>query len=142
MAPLPRLVIINSVKNALINASVTAALKTLREKYPGHLGTIWFVPINESDFSESLEVLCNAWNSAISNGAAKSPDLILDVTITGISSSFTVAMGVPTLSAVYGQEGDIRDWRNLDIDQRNYLIQVPQSRRITRSLNLTISRES
>jgi len=128
------------VRNTLINASVTAALKTLREKYPGYLGTIWSVPINESDFSESLEVLCNVWSSAISNGAANSPDLILDVTITGISSSFTVAMGVPTLSAVYGQENDIREWRNLNVDQKNYLIQV-QSRRVTRGLNLTISRE-
>lgn len=111
------------MRNALINASVTVALKTLREKQPGHLGNVWSVQINESDISDSLELICRAWSLTIVD-PANVPDLILDVTMTGISSSFTAAIGVPTLSAVYGQEGDIQDWRDLSADQANYLIQV------------------
>lgn len=124
----PQLVIINGVKNEAANASVTGALKALGEKYPGHLGNVWSVQINESDASESLETICNAWSSAISKGGATVPDLILDTTRAKLgaeaSSSFTAAMGVPTLSAQFGQEDDIRYWRDLDLDQKNYLIQV------------------
>jgi len=108
--------------------SVISALKAMGEKYPGHLGNVWSVQINESDSSESLDTICNVWNSAISKGGATVPDLILDMTMSNlgaeVSSSFTAAMGVPTLSAQFGQEGDIRYWRDLDLDRKNYLIQV------------------
>ncbi|XP_018303765.1 ionotropic receptor 25a isoform X1 [Mycetomoellerius zeteki] len=120
--------IINGWKNEAANVSVTNALKTLGEKYSGHLGNVWSIQINESDSTESLETICNAWSSAISKGGATVPDLILDMTMSDLgaeaSSSFTAAMGVPTLSAQFGQEGDIRYWRDLDLDQKNYLIQV------------------
>ncbi|XP_050463521.1 ionotropic receptor 25a [Cataglyphis hispanica] len=122
------LFIINGAKNKAANVSVTAALKALRERYPGHLGNVWSVQINESDYSESLDTICDVWGSAVSKGGSAVPDLVLDVTKIGLgaeaSSSFTAAMGIPTLSAQYGQEGDIRYWRNLDLDQKNYLIQV------------------
>lgn len=110
--------------------SVTAGLKALREKYPDHLGNVWSVQINESDSSESLDVICDAWGSAVRRGGSSVPDLVLDVTTIGLgaeaTSSFTAAMGIPTLSAEYGQEGDIGYWRDLDLDQKNYLIQVPE----------------
>ncbi|KAL6266796.1 hypothetical protein P5V15_003627 [Pogonomyrmex californicus] len=143
------LFIINGLKNEVANASVTDALKALREKYPGHLGNTWSVQINESDSSDSLEAICNAWSSAISKGGTTVPDLVLDVTRINLgaeaSSSFTAAVGVPTLSAQYGQEGDIRSWRDLDLDQKNYLIQimppsdlVPEAiRQIASQMNIT-----
>ncbi|XP_072753212.1 ionotropic receptor 25a isoform X2 [Anoplolepis gracilipes] len=122
------LFIINGVKNEVANVSVIAALKALREKYPGHLGNVWSVQINESDSSESLDTICDVWDSAVSRGGSAVPDLVLDVTRIGLgaeaSSSFTAAMGIPTLSAQYGQEDDIRYWRDLDLNQKNYLIQV------------------
>ncbi|XP_024885188.1 ionotropic receptor 25a isoform X1 [Temnothorax curvispinosus] len=122
------LFIINGEKNEVGNASVTSALKALKEKYPGHLGNVWSVQINENDSSESLETICNTWSSAISKGGATVPDLILDMTMANLgaeaSSSFTAAMGIPTLSAQFGQEGDIRYWRDLNLDQKDYLIQV------------------
>ncbi|RLU19384.1 ObirIr25a.2 [Ooceraea biroi] len=124
VALFPQLVTITGMRNTVANESMTVALKALREKYPGHLGSVWSVQINETDISESLESICNAWSSATANGATTVPDLILDLTMTGVSSSFTAAMGVPTLSATYGQEGDIRDWRDLDLDQKDYLIQI------------------
>lgn len=124
----PQLVVINGARNEAANASVTAALKALRERHPGHLGNVWSVQINESDSSESLDIICDVWGSAVSRGGSAVPDLVLDVTTIGpgadASSSFTAAMGIPTLSAQYGQEGDIRYWRDLDLDQKNYLIQV------------------
>ncbi|KAL0108697.1 hypothetical protein PUN28_014089 [Cardiocondyla obscurior] len=123
-----QLVIINGMKNEAGNASVTSALKTLGEKYSGYLGNVWSVQINETDSSESLEIICNTWSSAIRKGGSSVPDLILDVTRADVgaeaSSSFTAAMGVPTLSAQFGQEGDILYWRDLDLDQQNYLIQI------------------
>ncbi|CAL1688316.1 unnamed protein product [Lasius platythorax] len=122
------LFVINGARNEAANASVTAALKALRERHPGHLGNVWSVQINESDSSESLDIICDVWGSAVSRGGSAVPDLVLDVTTIGpgadASSSFTAAMGIPTLSAQYGQEGDIRYWRDLDLDQKNYLIQV------------------
>lgn len=112
----------------MANASVTAALKTLREKYPGHLGKVWSVQLNETDSGEIVETVCDAWGTAVRGGGNAVPDLVLDVTMAGmsaeISSSITAALGLPTLSAQYGQEDDIQYWRNLDVDQKGYLIQV------------------
>lgn len=136
----PQLVIINDAKNKAANVSVTAALKALRERYPGHLGNVWSVQINESDYSESLDTICDVWGSAVSKGGSAVPDLVLDVTKIGLgaeaSSSFTAAMGIPTLSAQYGQEDDIRYWRNLNLDQKNYLIQVTRMYLVARTKNL------
>lgn len=144
--PHRRLVIINNMKNEMVNASVTSALKTLREKYPGYLGNVWTVLINETDATEIIDTICGVWNLAISTGGTAVPDLVLDATMASISaevsSSFTAALGLPTLSAQYGQEGDIQYWRNLDIDQRGYLIQVRCSRvkeLVSRSLSFECS---
>lgn len=56
------------------------------------------------------------------------PHVVLDTTITSIASetvkSLTAALALPTVSTSYGQEGDIRQWRDLDENQRNYLLQV------------------
>ncbi|XP_025153353.1 ionotropic receptor 25a isoform X1 [Harpegnathos saltator] len=127
LSPL-RLVIINDMKNEIANVSVTNALKTLREKFPGYLGQIRTVQMNETDVGEIINDMCQAWSSAISQGGSTVPDLVLDMSMSGmnaeISSSITAALGLPTLSAQYGQEDDIQYWRNLDTDQRNYLIQV------------------
>ncbi|KAJ8927532.1 hypothetical protein NQ314_019989 [Rhamnusium bicolor] len=56
------------------------------------------------------------------------PHLVLDTTMTGIGSetvkSFTAALALPTISASFGQEGDLRQWRNIDENERQYLIQI------------------
>lgn len=56
------------------------------------------------------------------------PHLVLDTTMTGIASetvkSFTAALGLPTISASFGQEGDLRQWRNINENEKEYLIQV------------------
>lgn len=56
------------------------------------------------------------------------PHVVLDTTIGGVGSetvkSFTVALGIPTVTSTFGQEGDLRQWRNLDENKKNYLLQV------------------
>ena len=56
------------------------------------------------------------------------PHLVLDTTMTGLASetvkSFTAALGIPTISASFGQEGDLRQWRNIDENEKEYLIQI------------------
>lgn len=56
------------------------------------------------------------------------PHVVLDTTMTGLASetvkSFTAALGLPTISASFGQVGDLRQWRNLDESEMDYLIQI------------------
>ena len=56
------------------------------------------------------------------------PHLVLDTTMTGLASetvkSFTKALALPTISASFGQEGDLRQWRDIDENQESYLIQI------------------
>ncbi|XP_017764533.1 PREDICTED: ionotropic receptor 25a-like [Eufriesea mexicana] len=122
------LFIINDDSNKVANSSILSALKRVEENYPNHLGKVWSIEINESDINDTLDHICNSWNSAVEKGDSNVPDLVIDTTTAGlgakISNSFTAAVGVPTLSAQYGQEGDLLYWRNLNADQQGYLIQV------------------
>ncbi|KAL1505374.1 hypothetical protein ABEB36_004957 [Hypothenemus hampei] len=56
------------------------------------------------------------------------PHLVLDATRAGLASetvkSFTAALGLPTVSASYGQTGDLRQWRNLEPNEEEYLVQI------------------
>lgn len=56
------------------------------------------------------------------------PHIILDTTMTGLVSetvkSFTKALQIPTISGSFGQEGDLRQWRDIDESQQNYFIQI------------------
>lgn len=76
-----------------------------------------------SHFSISV---CNKYATSIEK--KQTPHLILDTTKSGIASetvkSFTQALGLPTISASYGQQGDLRQWRDLDEAKQKYLLQV------------------
>lgn len=56
------------------------------------------------------------------------PHMIFDTTNTGVASetvkSVASALGIPTVSASFGQEGDLRQWRELNPNQKKYLLQV------------------
>lgn len=56
------------------------------------------------------------------------PHVVLDTTMTGLASetvkSFTAALGLPTISASVGQAGDLRQWRNLNDNELEYLVQI------------------
>lgn len=48
--------------------------------------------------------------------------------MTGLASetvkSFTSALGLPTVSASFGQVGDLRQWRDISDEQQKYLVQI------------------
>ncbi|KAL3278030.1 hypothetical protein HHI36_013371 [Cryptolaemus montrouzieri] len=70
--------------------------------------------------------VCKAYNGMLER--SEPPHLVLDTTMTDLASetvkSFTQALALPTISASFGQEGDLRQWRNIDDDEKKYLIQV------------------
>lgn len=94
-----------------------------------------------------LITVCTKYVASIER--KQTPHLILDTTKSGVSSetvkSFTQALGLPTISASYGQEGDLRQWRDLDESKQKYLLQVmppadiiPEAvRSIVKRLNIT-----
>jgi glutamate receptor, ionotropic, invertebrate len=54
--------------------------------------------------------------------------VIFDTTKTGVSSetvkSVSAALGIPTVSASFGQDGDLRQWRDIPDKKKGYLLQV------------------
>lgn len=70
--------------------------------------------------------VCNAYVAMLE--AKNPPHLVLDTTMTGMASetvkSFTAALALPTISASFGQSGDLRQWRNINEDEQEYLIQI------------------
>lgn len=60
--------------------------------------------------------------------ANQPPHVIFDTTLTGVSSetvkSVSSALGIPTVSASFGQDGDLRQWRDITEKKKNYLLQV------------------
>lgn len=121
--------VINDEGNELANRSVANALKELKENRTGvSLGEVYVVQINRSDPRGTLDLICGVWDAALQRGRDMIPNLVLDTTMTGPGSetvnSFTAALGLPTVSAQFGQEGDLKQWRNLKPDQASYLIQI------------------
>lgn len=58
----------------------------------------------------------------------KPPHVILDTTLSGLASetvkSLSSALGIPTISGSFGQEGDLRQWRDISTKKKSYLLQV------------------
>ncbi|CAG9857523.1 unnamed protein product [Phyllotreta striolata] len=81
---------------------------------------------NRTDSNSFLDSLCSTYNQLLQTQVY--PHLVLDTTMTGLGSetvkSFTAALGLPTVSASFGQEGDLRQWRNIDQDEQDYLVQI------------------
>ncbi|XP_045585173.2 ionotropic receptor 25a isoform X1 [Procambarus clarkii] len=100
-----------------------------------------------SDIEGTVNATCDLMDGAIT--ASKPPHIILDMTTTGMmaetAKSFTRALALPTFSASYGQEGDIREWRTLTSNESKYLVQlmppgdiiVQAIRDIVRTQNIT-----
>uniref|UniRef100_A0A1A9WKV0 Ionotropic glutamate receptor C-terminal domain-containing protein n=1 Tax=Glossina brevipalpis TaxID=37001 RepID=A0A1A9WKV0_9MUSC len=105
------------------------------------------IEANKTDAKDLLETICTKYAASIENKYP--PHLILDTTKSGVPSetvkSFTQALGLPTISASYGQEGDLRQWRDIDADKQKYLLQImppadiiPEVvRSIVRKMNIT-----
>ncbi|KAK4301458.1 hypothetical protein Pmani_026414 [Petrolisthes manimaculis] len=83
-------------------------------------------PITGEDIEATVNQTCDRVDAMLDSNEA--PHIVLDATTTGMMSetikSFTRALALPTLSATYGQEGDIREWRDLSEMEEKYLIQL------------------
>ncbi|KAA0197271.1 Ionotropic receptor 25a [Hyalella azteca] len=87
----------------------------------------YYKPIVEGDNIEStVNATCDVFDAAVD--ASAPPHLILDATRTGIIrdtvKTFTKALALPTFSASFGQQGDLREWRDLTASQDQYLVQL------------------
>ncbi|CAD6204011.1 GSCOCT00009832001.2-RA-CDS, partial [Cotesia congregata] len=119
---------INDEGNELANQSIDIALTDIRAKDPTVLGNVIVVQLNESDPKEALEQVCSVWDSAVKNGTSGVPDLVLDTTRSYFSTKtvnvFAAFLGIPKISARYGQRSDVKHWKDLTVNQTNYLVQI------------------
>ncbi|KAJ1526273.1 hypothetical protein ONE63_009427 [Megalurothrips usitatus] len=121
-------VFVNDESNPVAEKALDVALNYVRRT--GSTGiqfdSFQRVISNTSDARTLLEALCDKYDTALKT--EKPPDLVLDFTQTGVSSetvkSFTHALALPTVSASYGQEDDLRQWRFLSDEQLKYLVQI------------------
>ncbi|XP_053959026.1 ionotropic receptor 25a isoform X1 [Anastrepha ludens] len=118
---------INDADNEPAAKAVTVVLTYLK-KNP-HYGIsiqIDQVEANKTDAKTLLESICSKYAESIER--KQPPHVVFDTTKSGIASetvkSFTQALGLPTISASYGQEGDLRQWRDIDESKQKYLLQV------------------
>ncbi|XP_014218148.1 ionotropic receptor 25a-like [Copidosoma floridanum] len=120
--------VINDAENDVANKSVTNALKMLKEKSPNKLGKVYVATVNASGSTETLDSICPVWKSALQEKDENIPDFVLDTATYGLGAEtvnrFTAFLGIPTLSAQYGQDGDMLGWRDITKEQQQYLVQV------------------
>lgn len=85
-----------------------------------------FVEGNRTDSKGLLESICTTYAANLQEN--KKPHVIFDTTKTGVSSetvkSLSAALGIPAVSASFGQDGDLRQWRELSEKKKAYLLQV------------------
>uniref|UniRef100_A0A182U1Q4 Ionotropic glutamate receptor C-terminal domain-containing protein n=1 Tax=Anopheles melas TaxID=34690 RepID=A0A182U1Q4_9DIPT len=120
-------VFVNEVDNNLANVAVEVALNYVKKNPQLGLSVdMMYVEGNRTDSKDLLQALCSKYGQSLSEN--RPPHLLLDTTLTGVSSetvkSFSLALGIPTVSASFGQEGDLRQWRDLTPTKRGYLLQV------------------
>uniref|UniRef100_A0A182JSA2 Ionotropic glutamate receptor C-terminal domain-containing protein n=1 Tax=Anopheles christyi TaxID=43041 RepID=A0A182JSA2_9DIPT len=118
---------VNEVDNNLANVAVEVALNYVKKNPQLGLSVdMMYVEGNRTDSKDLLQALCSKYGQSLNDN--RPPHLLLDTTLTGVSSetvkSFSLALGIPTVSASFGQDGDLRQWRDLTPTKRGYLLQV------------------
>nr|QQP19806.1 ionotropic receptor 25a [Tropidothorax elegans] len=114
--------------NEIANKSLDVTLTYLRRnpQLGVRVDQVTRVTISGNDAKSILEKLCMEYNDSVSSG--KAPHLVLDTTMSGVPSeavkALSAALALPTISASFGQEGDLRQWRVLDMEKLKYLIQI------------------
>ncbi|XP_055858527.1 ionotropic receptor 25a [Episyrphus balteatus] len=118
---------INEVDNEPATKAVEV-VQTFLKKNPSYGLSVQVEQLetNRSDAKVLLEAICSKYAESIEK--KQSPHVIFDTTKSGVASetvkSFSQALGLPTVTASYGQEGDLRQWRNIDEKKSKYLLQV------------------
>jgi ionotropic glutamate receptor len=83
------------------------------------------VNLNGTDKMQILELICGRYANYLEE---KDLHVIFDTTKTGLSSEIvkllSASLAIPTVSASYGQNGDLHHWRNLNEQQKKFLLQV------------------
>ena len=63
--------------------------------------------------------------------------------VSDVVKTMTWTLGLPTLSTSFGEEGEIREWRDLTPEQENYLVQIrPPADVATGVIRQLISRQN
>ncbi|XP_045465403.1 ionotropic receptor 25a-like [Harmonia axyridis] len=122
-----RVLYVNEEGNEVAEASVDVALTYIKKNNKlGINAEVTKVSGNRTDSTGLLESLCKVYNGMLEKN--EPPHLVLDTTMTDLASetvkSFTQALALPTISSSFGQEGDLRQWRNIDDDEKKYLVQI------------------
>lgn len=143
-------VFINEVGNDVAQKAVDVAVNYIKKNPDLGLSVeVMAVEGNRTDSKGLLESVCQKLAESIDKKTP--PHVIFDTTKTGrrnlikislhfffhifrindfsgVSSetvkSVSAALGIPTVSASYGQEGDLRQWRDLNENKLKYLLQV------------------
>lgn len=118
---------INEVGNDVAQRAVDVAVNYVKKNTQLGLSVdVTTVEGNRTDSKGLLESICTVYSDLIKKD--KAPHVIFDATKTGVSSetvkSLASALGIPTVSAAFGQEGDLRQWRELTDKKKLYLLQV------------------
>lgn len=118
--------VIGEEGSTLANKSVIKAFEMMRKNEPGLLGEVYNAAINISDAEEAADSVCDVWDTILEMNNTKAiPDFILDLTTFGPGAEavnyLTLQLGVPTLTAQYGQEGDILGWEEINFLQQSKL---------------------
>nr|CAD7411030.1 unnamed protein product [Timema cristinae] len=105
------LVFVNDIENEVANNAFDVALKYLQRNTDLDIQPdVTRVMGNSTDAREFLDQLCKVYNDSLEE--KKAPHVVIDTTIAGVPSevvkAFTSALGLPTLSASHGQDGDLR----------------------------------
>ncbi|XP_045465675.1 ionotropic receptor 25a-like [Harmonia axyridis] len=118
---------VNEKDNTIAEKGVEVALAYIKDN--PKLGVevdLTTILSNRTDAVELLDPLCKTYDDMVK--ASKPPHLVFDTTVTGLSSetvkSVTAALGLPTITASYGQDGDLVKWRKIDDDEKKYFIQI------------------
>ncbi|CAK1555436.1 unnamed protein product [Leptosia nina] len=121
------ILLINEENNALAEKAFEIAKEYVRRNPSLGLAVDPIIVVgNRTDAKAFLENVCRKYNDMVTG--KRPPHVVLDFTITGVGSetikSFTAALALPTVSGSFGQDGDLRQWRGLDANQTQYLLQV------------------
>nr|CAD7199712.1 unnamed protein product [Timema douglasi] len=103
---------VNDIENEIANNAFDVALKYLQRNTDIDIQPdVTRVTGNSTDAREFLDQLCKVYNDSLEE--KKAPHVVIDTTIAGVPSevvkAFTSALGLPTLSASHGQDGDLRN---------------------------------
>jgi len=112
--------------NTVAEDAIGSAMTYLEKNKGAKVAKKSMIEVEGSEAYVTVEKVCGELDSMLDGGTP--PDLVLDLTKIGISSevvkSLSLTLGLPTVSAALGEEGDIREWRELTDAQKQYLIQV------------------